>query len=67
MAFTDIETARILAIETVLNELQESISNLMSKMQMRQLLLLKQQEIQALTSRVEALESQVQILQTKLR
>lgn len=66
MAWSDAEEARILAIEEIVNQLQVAVLNLMSKQQMRQLLLLKQNEIDALTTRVVALESQLTILQNSL-
>ena len=66
MAFTSAEEQRIRAIETVLNQLQTAISNLMSKAQMKQLLLVKQSEVDQLTQRIAALESQVTSLQNTL-
>ena len=66
MAFTDAENQRILTIEETLNDCQTAINNLMTKTQMRQLIMIKQGEIDALTKRVEDLESQLTILQSKL-
>lgn len=66
MAFTDAEEARILAIEKLLNELQVSVKNLAAKQQIRQLLLLKQAEIDALTKRVTSLESMMALVQESL-
>jgi len=66
MAWSDAETERVQAIETMLNNLQVAISNLASKQQIRQLLLLKQQEIDALTVRVASLETQITALQASL-
>ena len=66
MAWTTSETVRIEAIEETLNEVQMAITNLMSKQQMRQMLLLKQEEIDALTRRVIALESQITVLQGRI-
>ena len=66
MAWTEAENDRVVAIENLLNEVQTAISNLMSKAQMRQLLLIKQSEVDALTQRVEALEAQVRTLQSRL-
>lgn len=66
MALTDAEQLRLLAIEETLNDLQIAVNNLASKLQVRQLLLLKQQEIDALTEKVELLESQIAILQSRL-
>ena len=66
MAWLSSETTRIETIEEAINELQIAVTNLMSKQQMRQLLLIKESEIQALTARVESLESQVTILQGRI-
>lgn len=66
MAWTSAENTRVTAIETMLNKVQTAISKLMTKQQMRQLLLIKQKEVDALTLRVAALEEQVAALQSKL-
>jgi polyhydroxyalkanoate synthesis regulator phasin len=66
MAWTDSETARVVAIEELLNQVQTAIQNLASKAQMRQLLLLKQAEVDALTTRVASLEAQLTVLQNSL-
>ena len=66
MSWTDAEETRIQAIETILNNLQIAVNNLMSKQQVRQLLLIKQNEIDSLTQRIETLESQVTNLQNTL-
>lgn len=66
MAFTDAESIRIIAIEEAVNDVQTAVNNLASKQQMRQLLLIKQSEIDALTQRVAALETQVQVLQNRI-
>lgn len=63
MAWTDAEKDRVEAIETQLNKVQVAIKNLASKLQLRQLLLLKQTEIDSLTTRVADLERMVAILQ----
>ena len=57
MAWTVAETTRVDTIEDTLNEAQVAITNLMTKRQMRQLLAIKQQEVDALTVRVTALEA----------
>ena len=66
MAWTSAETQRITTLEEVVNDLQIAVANLMSKTQMRQLLLVKQREVEALTTRIEALESQLTLLQGSL-
>lgn len=66
MAFTDAEEKRIAAIEQMLNNLQVAINNLASKQQMRQLLLIRQTEVDELTQRIETLETQVTNLQNTL-
>jgi len=66
MSWSTAEETRIEAIEEVLTNVQQAINNLMSKLQYRQLVLLKQTEIDALTTRVEALESQVTVLQNEI-
>jgi hypothetical protein len=67
MAFTDSEAARILAIEEVLNELQVAVKyNVASRKFVEQVLLLKQNEIDLLKSKVVILESQIEVLQNKI-
>jgi polyhydroxyalkanoate synthesis regulator phasin len=66
MAWTTAEEKRIQAIETAINQLQTAVSNLMSKQQMRQLLLLRQEEIDTMKERITALETQVATLQGQL-
>ena len=66
MAWTDAEEQRIETIEEVLNNANTAISNLASKKQMSQLILVKQAQIDSLTERVAALESQLQVLQNRL-
>lgn len=66
MPLSAAEELRIQAIETMLNKLQTAVNNLMSKQQMRQLLLVKQKEVDGLTSRIATLESQIQTLQGSL-
>lgn len=64
MAFSDAEELRIRNIETVLNDLQTAVNdNLASKQQMRQLILIKQSQIEELERRVDSLESQIALLQ----
>lgn len=66
MALTDAELTRIAAIETMLNTVQTALNRMVSQTQMRQLLLVKQAEVDALTARVAALEAQVLALQSKI-
>ena len=66
MVWTSAEEKRIQAIETMLNNVQTAIGNLMSKTQTQQLLLIKQTEIDDLKSRVSSLETQVATLQSQL-
>jgi polyhydroxyalkanoate synthesis regulator phasin len=65
MAFTAAEESRINAIEVLLTKAQTAITNLASQKQLRTLVVLKQKEIDDLTVRVTALESQVTALQSK--
>lgn len=66
MAWTNAEETRIRTIETVLNEIQTALSHMITKDQFRQLMLLRQEEIDSLTRRVVSLESQLTVLQGKL-
>ena len=61
------EEQRILAIEETLNKVQIAISNLASKQQIRQLLLVKQTEIDALLKRVEDLEKIITLLEQSIK
>lgn len=63
MSFTAAETQRIEAIELMLNKIQGLITKLASQKQLRSIVVLKQNEINDLTARVTALESQLAILQ----
>jgi polyhydroxyalkanoate synthesis regulator phasin len=56
--------ARLQALESALNDVQTAITNLASLAQLRQLNLIKQDEINVLKERVDKLESEIQILQT---
>lgn len=64
--WTDAEEARIELIEKVLNNLQTVANSLLTKQQFRQLLLVRQSEIDALTARVTALEAQITVLQNTI-
>ena len=66
MAFSVAENLRIETIEKLLNELQTAITNLASQQQLRQLAVLKQEEIDTLAARVTTLETQVQALQSEV-
>lgn len=65
MAWTDAETSRINTLEEALNDLATAINHLASKQQLRQLLLIKQTTIDALTLRVASLEAQIATLQSE--
>lgn len=54
---------RLDALEEAVTQLQTIIVNLASKKQLKQLSLLKQQEIETLEARVTQLEATVQIIQ----
>jgi polyhydroxyalkanoate synthesis regulator phasin len=55
--------ARLQALESAVNEIQTAITNLASLAQLRQLNLIKQDELDALKTRVDTLESEIQVLQ----
>lgn len=63
MSWTDAEKKRIEAIESMMNKIQTAVGLLASQTQLRSLSALRQKEINDLTSRIVALESQVSILQ----
>jgi polyhydroxyalkanoate synthesis regulator phasin len=66
MSWSDAEESRIAALETLLNKVQIAVTNLAAKQQLRQLTLLKQNEVDALTTRIEALERMVTLLENAL-
>ena len=66
MAWTSAETQRIVTLEEAINTLQVVVTNLANKEQLRQLMALKQGEIDALTERVASLEAQLAVLQSRL-
>lgn len=66
MAWTDAEETRVNTLEEYVNTLSTRISLLLSKEQMRQLLLIKQREIDALEARIVSLETQITTLQNQL-
>ncbi len=63
MAWTDSETARVNAIESMLNKIQTVITKLASQAQLRSLSALRQTELNDLKADVETLKTQVSILQ----
>lgn len=63
MAWSSEETARVQAIETKINEMQVAINKLASRAQLKQLLNIRQSEIQELQQDVTDLQSQVEALQ----
>jgi polyhydroxyalkanoate synthesis regulator phasin len=65
MAWTPAETTRVLTLEEAINQMMVMINNLNSKEQVRSLLLIKQNEIDSLTTRVANLEAQVLTLQNR--
>jgi len=67
MSFNNAENNRILLIEEVLNQLQTAVNNLISKKQLQQLMLIRQEEIEALKTRMTALETQVTLLQSSIQ
>lgn len=66
MALTVAEEKRIIAIEEMLNLVQVAINNTVAKQEVRQTLLIKQKEIDALTQRVASLEAQITVLQDNI-
>lgn len=62
-ALTDTDEARVQKIERVLNTLQTLAKSMVSVAQLKQIITLRQQEVSALTKRIETLESQIKVLQ----
>ena len=60
------DSDRITALEKFVEQLQTVVNNLASKQQVRQLLLLKQQEITDLEARVTELERIVSLLENNI-
>lgn len=58
MALTDEEVARIELIEDALNKVLIKLNKTISKLQFRQLMLAREQEISDLTARIDAVEAQ---------
>lgn len=63
MAWTETEEKRIQAIESAINDLQTALNALATKAQLKQLLNIRQSEIEDLKARVASLESQISLLQ----
>ncbi len=63
MAWTEAEKTRVEALEKQMNIAQTAMLNLASVQQLRSIVVLKQQEIDDLKSRVATLESQIATLQ----
>lgn len=66
MAWSADEKERVLQIEQEINKIQVALTNVASTKQLKTLLVLKQNEIDALTTRVTALESQLALLQSSV-
>ena len=66
MAMTTAEVARINTLESAINDMWTAVNNLMTKEQMRQLILIKQNELDAALARIDSLETQVETLQNKI-
>jgi len=63
---TDSEEARMELIEETINKLLTWVRNLVDKQQFRQLMLIRQQEIDALTDRLTGIESRLDIITSTL-
>jgi polyhydroxyalkanoate synthesis regulator phasin len=61
------DTDRITSLEEFVSLLQIAVSNLASKQQVRQLLLLRQEEITSLTARVAELERVITLLENNVQ
>ena len=61
--WTSNEEIRIQKIEKAINALQLAITKAVTLDQLKQMITLRQQEIKALTDRVNSLESQILVLQ----
>lgn len=57
---------RIVALETAVNALQNSMNNLVTKRDVNALFTVRQNEIEQLKQQIDTLQSQVTILQTSL-
>jgi hypothetical protein len=66
MVWSSAEISRIKDIQKMLSTLQIAINNLVSTQQIRQLLLIRQQEINSLKTRAAKLEESIALLQSKI-
>lgn len=66
MSFTQAEEARIAALERVVNKMQGLMVKFPSQTQFHQLIVMYEKQLDDLTNRVAALESQITILQDNL-
>ena len=64
MSFSTQEEARIATIEEKLNELQTVMSRFVTIAQMKQVLLVKQQEVDQAVADIASLQTQVAVLQS---
>ena len=62
MAWTDSETARVELIEDALNKVLIKLNKTISKLQFRQLMLVRETEISDLDTRITAIESQLETI-----
>jgi len=62
MAWTDSETARIELIEDALNKVLIKLNKTISKLQFRQLMLVRETEISDLDTRITAIENQLETI-----
>ena len=62
MAWTDSETARIELIEDALNKVLIKLNKTISKLQFRQLMLVRETEISDLDTSITAIESQLETI-----
>jgi hypothetical protein len=66
MALTDSEEARMELIEETINKLLTWVRNLVDKQQFRQLMLIRQQEIDAINDRLTAIEARLDLITSTL-
>lgn len=65
MSWTDDETSRVQAIEKAVIAIQLALKNVASSKQLRTLLVLKQKEIDDLTTKTDNLQTQLSLMQAK--